>query len=145
MIRAYAVLVALAFVPSLCAGQTPASESADTLPQGVAAPSIEATVEALARTIESQQKLLEEQGRQIEQLRREIAEARGVTRPAPATEARPHHRILRKQAASQPPAAGDQSGHGSEVPPDVVTAEDFPAHSSCRAATPRSRSAASCA
>ena len=126
MIRAYAVLVALAFVPSLCAGQTPASESAGTSPQGVAAPSIEATVEALARTIESQQKLLEEQGRQIEQLRREIAEARGVTRPAPDTPLTPSS-PQQAVASEQPPAGGDQSGkRESEVPPDVVTADEFP-------------------
>jgi hypothetical protein len=128
MIRAFAVLIALALVPSIGAAQTSAPGSEDAPPRA-AAPSIETTVEALARTIASQQKLLEEQGRQIEQLRREIADARGLTPPAsapqgPSTQSSPPQQAV----ASQPlPASGDQSGkRESEVPPDLVTVEEFP-------------------
>ena len=128
MIRACALLLALAFVPSVSAGQTPASAGQDAPSSGTAARSIEDTVEALARTIESQQKLLEEQGRQIEQLRREIAEARGLTPPASAAEGASTPDPLQQAAVSeQSPAAGDQANkRGSEVPPDVVTVDEFP-------------------
>jgi hypothetical protein len=67
MIRACAILVALVAIPSISAGQTPASGSPDAGLPVAAQSSIEATAQALVRTIESQQKLLEEQGRQIEQ------------------------------------------------------------------------------
>ena len=128
MIRACALLLALAFVPSVSAGQTPASAGQDAPSSGTAARSIEDTVEALARTIESQQKLLEEQGRQIEQLRREIAEARRLTPPASAADGASTPDPLQQAAVSeQSPAAGDQANkRGSEVPPDVVTVEEFP-------------------
>ena len=126
MIRACVVLVALAYTPALSAGQTPSPER-QTAPPGAAAPSIEATVQALARTIESQQKLLEEQGRQIEQLRREVAEARGPGRPPAAEGGSTQPNPPPQQAGAASPAPDDQSQpRVSEIPPDVVTAEEFP-------------------
>jgi hypothetical protein len=127
MIRTCAVLAALALVPAIGAGQTPTPRSPDASPQGAAGPSIEDTVRALARTIESQQKLLDEQGRQIEQLRREIAEARGTTPPASAAAGSLTPVAAPQQAAAVEPPPTDQArARSSEVPPDVVTAEEFP-------------------
>ena len=106
MIRACAILVALVAIPSIGAGQTPASGSPDAGPPVAAQSSIEATVQALVRTIESQQKQLEEQGRQIEQLRREIAETRGLRPASPADGAAAAAPSPAQQAAAAaPPAA----------------------------------------
>ena len=125
-IRAFAILVVLALAPALSAGQSLAPAGQDAPPRA-GAPSIEATVQALARTIESQQKLLEEQGRQIEQLRRAIADARGIVRPASAAEGPPTQPNPPQQTGVTSPAPDDQSkARVPEIPPDVVTAEEFP-------------------
>lgn len=126
-IGAYAVLVALAVVPSVSAGQTPATRSQEARPPGSAESSLEATVEALAKTIELQQQLLEQQGRQIEQLRREIAETRALARPAspadgPSAPAGPSQQV----AGVEPPLTDEQRPRVPELPPDVVSVDDFP-------------------
>ena len=89
------------------------------------APSIEATVQALARPIEAQQKLLEEQGRQIEQLRRRSPDARAWPE---------RHRRPKTRPATGAPAAGGyrapaldgSRSAGFRIPPDIVTAGEFP-------------------
>jgi hypothetical protein len=127
MLRACAVLVVLAFVPAIAAGQNSTTLVPEASPQGAAGASIEDTVRALARTIESQQKLLEEQGRQIELLRREIAEARGTAPLAsPAAGSLTPVASPQQAGAVEPPPIDQSRRRASEVPPDVVTAEEFP-------------------
>jgi hypothetical protein len=128
MIRACAVVLTLAVVPSISAGQTPATRNPDARPPAATAPSNDATIQKLANTVAVQQKLLEEQGRQIEQLRREIAETRALTRRAsaadgPTAQSRPPEHAT----GVDPPVVTDQSRpRVPEIPPDVVTAGDFP-------------------
>ena len=87
------------------------------------------TVSSLMRTVAAQQSLLEEQGRQIEQLRREMAAIQAAVQHPPGAAA-----VAAVVATSQPatvPAVagqGDEQGtpHFPELPPDLVTAGDFP-------------------
>ena len=116
-----AALFVVTCFPASASGQPPAAPPPGAQPQ-LAEPSLTATLEALLRRIESQQKLLDEQGRQLEQLRREIAEARAMAQPAQQAD--------RPAGAAQPvsqAAADEQVPHRSpELPPDVVSAGDFP-------------------
>jgi hypothetical protein len=114
--RAYAFLTALALIPSVSSAQNPAEPAQQSL---------EATVRALAQTIERQQQLIEQQGRQIEELRREIAGVRTPSTPTaepagPAAE--PPSPFA--QVAEAEPAGTDQRIR--QVPPDIVSVEDFP-------------------
>jgi hypothetical protein len=125
-IKSSVILVALAFVSSIGAAQA-AAQSPGAPPLTPTESSIEATVRALAHTIESQQKLLEEQGRQIAQLRREIAASRALT-PASAAEGTPTQSSPPQQAAgvASKALADQDQARVPELPPDVVTAGDFP-------------------
>ncbi len=80
------------------------------------------------RTVAAQQSLLEEQGRQIEQLRREMAAIQAAVQHSPGAAA--VVAVASSQPASGPavPGQGDEHGttHFPELPPDLVTAGDFP-------------------
>jgi DcaP outer membrane protein len=118
-----ATVLALACVSSTSVAQTPA-----TTGQPAADPSLPATMQTLVRTIDAQQKLLEEQGRQLEQLRREMAELRALVPPAqgaglPAVQTQPPTPLT---PAVQPPPIERPPERRPELPPDVVSAGDFP-------------------
>ena len=117
-----AVLLVLACSPDDAAQNPP--------PPGQAAgdPTLSATVQTLVRTIASQQQLLEEQGRQLEQLRREVAEMRALTPPAQGAGVRtaPEQTPAPLVAAVQPPSIERAPERRPELPPDVVSAGDFP-------------------
>ena len=122
-----ASMVALAVLPSVSTGQTPATRSQEARPPGSAASSLEATVEALGKTIELQQQLLEQQARQIEQLRREIAETRALATPAPPAVSPPAQlRPPEQSERVEPPLADQEQPRVPELPPDVVSVADFP-------------------
>ena len=122
-----AVLLVLASFPAASAAQTAAAPG-----QSTADPTVSATVQTLVRTIESQQKLLEEQGRQLEQLRREMAEMRALVAPVPKAGATgvqapaPPPVPAPVAAVVQPPAIEQIPERRPELPPDVVSAGDFP-------------------
>jgi hypothetical protein len=122
-----AVLLVLASWPSPSAAQTAAAQG-----QSTADPTISATVQTLVRTIESQQQLLEEQGRLLEQLRREMAELRALVPPVPNTGATgvqppaPPPAPAPIAAGGQPPPIEQIPERRPELPPDVVSAGDFP-------------------
>ena len=85
-------------------------------------------MQALARTIESQQKLLEDRGDRSSSCGERsprLAGSRGRPSVEDTSSAQAH---LRTQVAGvEPAAATDQSpARVSEVPPDIVTAGDFP-------------------
>ena len=113
-----AVLLVLASFPATSAAQS----------QSPADPAISATVQTLVRTIESQQKLLEEQGRQLEELRREMAEMRALMSPAQkaGVPGAPAPAPAAPVPAAQPPAIEQPPERRPELPPDVVSAGDFP-------------------
>jgi hypothetical protein len=120
LFSACAALVIVSCVPSVVAGQ-PASAAQQNGP-GVSEPSAAPTLETLLLRIEAQQKLLEDQGRQIEQLRREIAATRV---PGPTAQQTDPPDAQRERVA--PPSGDEQASHrGPELPPDVVSAGDFP-------------------
>jgi hypothetical protein len=92
--------------------------------------SLAATVEKLIRTIEAQQKQIEEQGRQIQRLQEAIAEARapspGATVPAAPTAAMAPAPAAAVSTGAPPTGAELDQRRASELPPDVVSAGEFP-------------------
>jgi hypothetical protein len=120
------MVAALVLVPVSSHAQTaPASAVAQSTAVESGQP---ATVQDLLRALEAQQQLIEEQGRQIEALRREIAETRALLQagrdaspaPAPVPQTPP-------AAVARQPATVEQAPHRApELPPDVVSAGDFP-------------------
>ena len=118
-----AVVLVLACSPAASAAQSPPTPG-----QAAGDLSLSATVQTLVRTIESQQKLLEEQGRQLEQLRREMADMRALVPPAQGAgvPAAPGQMPAPLVAAVQPPPIERAPERRPELPPDVVSAGDFP-------------------
>src|SRR5687768_8670892 len=88
-----------------------------------------ATLEKLTRALEAQQKLIEDQSRQIEQLRREVGEAKvRAEGQQPIASARAAPSVAQTPAAGgqAPIAAEHQPRRDREIPPDVVSAGNFP-------------------
>jgi len=84
------------------------------------------SIEALMRTVEAQQKLIDAQGQRLEELQREIAAVRaltanGATAAAPLTTAQ-----AAGPAAAVQPATEQEPARIPELPPDVVSASEFP-------------------
>ena len=110
-------------------GRTPpAGQEQKAEPTAAADAPRDVTVSSLMRTVAAQQSLLEEQGRQIEQLRREMAAIQAAVQHPPGAAA--VVAVASSQPASGPavPGQGDEQGtpHFPELPPDLVTAGDFP-------------------
>lgn len=122
-------LCALVWLPAIDAAAQSPPDQVQPPPSAVERQLTE-MLERLSRTVEAQQQLLEEQGRQIEQLRREIAEARALSQgqaTAPATVATPPSQPSAPQSsAGQPQAVQQQLRRDPEIPPDVVSAGEFP-------------------
>jgi hypothetical protein len=121
-------LLSLAFVPAADAGPSGSAQDQQARPASEADPAIAATVEAMRSTLERQQQLLEDQARQIEQLRGEVAAMRA--RPQPASTLAPAAQALSPApvavAGQGPPVAEQSPGRVPELPPDLVSAGEFP-------------------
>jgi hypothetical protein len=96
------------------------------VPSNGVEPEIVATVRDLARTIESQQRLIEVQARQIEELRREMVTIRTLTQAAQKVPDRTSHTLAAVQARAGQPDVEQTPSRVPELPPDVVSAGDFP-------------------
>jgi hypothetical protein len=117
-----AALLALVLIPSVSAGQSATAASQDPRPPSAAAPSLE----TLVRTIESQQKLIDAQGRQLDELRREIVAIRALTQGVQKVEGQGAPAQLPAAGAAAQPSVEQTPSRIPELPPDVVSAGDFP-------------------
>jgi hypothetical protein len=122
------LVVMMALLPAPSDGQQPAASGGNAERSDRAEPALAATVQALTRTIESQQRLLDEQGRQIAELRRAIADTREM-----ALAGQKAGELFAAASPSAPPGAATQTPPDEpprqrvpELPPDIVSAGDFP-------------------
>jgi hypothetical protein len=119
--NARAALLALVLIVSVGAGPSAAAAGQDPRPPSEAAPSLE----TLVRTVESQQKLIEAQGRQLDELRREIAAIRALAQGGQKLEGKAAP-VQVPTAATGQPSVEQTPSRIPELPPDVVSAGDFP-------------------